>query len=113
MPEKRFALNADEIRPLVGNLGACFASDRIMVDGAPVGYMYREQPDFDADSGWRFLAGDESDEYLEQPETIGVYDVNTVANYDPDIIPLLTAPCGSAFARHSSTEPLEAVPPPG
>ena len=30
---------------------------------------------------------------------IGVHSLNTLCNYDPDLIPLLTAPYGSAFAR--------------
>jgi len=28
-----------------------------------------------------------------------IYDVNTIANYDPQIIPLLDAPVGSAYIR--------------
>ncbi len=41
----------------------CIATDRITVDGLPVGYMYREKPEegnpFEGyDSGWRFTAGD-------------------------------------------------------
>ena len=30
---------------------------------------------------------------------VGLHDVNTIANYDPDVIPLLDAPAGSAFER--------------
>lgn len=38
----------------------CLATDRIMVDGSRIGYMYREEPDPDMpDSGWRFTAGDD------------------------------------------------------
>ena len=33
------------------------------------------------------------------PDHIGLYAVNTVANYSPDIIPLLQSPYGSAFTR--------------
>jgi hypothetical protein len=62
--------------------------------------MYRENPDNDVDSGWRFFAGDETDDYANDPENIAIYDVNTIANYDPGIIPLLGAPHGSAFERH-------------
>ena len=51
------------------------------------------------DSGWRFLAGDEPDEYLNDPVNLGVYSLNTVCNYDPDIIPLLRAPYGTAYYR--------------
>jgi hypothetical protein len=96
---KRYRLSAADIRPLAPPLGACYASDHITVDGHPVGFMYREEPDNEIDSGWRFLSGLETDEYVNTPANIGIHDVNTLANYDPDIIPLLDAPPGSAFER--------------
>jgi hypothetical protein len=96
---KRFVLRADQIKPLAEGRGACFATDMILVEGEKVSYMYREAPDNEDDSGWRFMAGSESDEYMDDPDNIGIYDVNTVANYDPAIIPLLDAPCDSAFER--------------
>jgi hypothetical protein len=65
--------------------------------------MYRERPDFEEDSGWRFMSGLESDEYLNDPDNLAIYDVNTIANYDPDIIPFLDAPIGSAFERNSGS----------
>ena len=78
----------------------CLATDRIMVDGIRIGYMYREKPDPDMpDSGWRFTAGDESSDYMMDPDKAGIYSLNTVCNYDPDIIPLLNAPYGTAYYR--------------
>jgi hypothetical protein len=56
--------------------------------------MYRETADNDLDSGWRFLAGDESDEYVADPRNVELFDVNTVANYEPAIVPLLSATVG-------------------
>jgi hypothetical protein len=100
---KRFALPSYEIKPLAEGLGGCIASDMITVDGRKVGYMYRDEPDNDIDSGWRFLAGSESDEYMDDADNHGAYDVNTIANYDRDIIPLLDAPAGSAFMRDPRT----------
>ena len=97
--EKVFAIPGDKIRPLAHGYGACFATDMILVDGKKVGYMYREDPDNDVDGGWRFMAGPESEEYMDNVDNIALYDVNTIANYDPDIIPFLDAPSGSAFAR--------------
>ena len=35
-----------------------------------VGYCYREKPDGDWDSGWRFTAGDESEEYMDDLPTM-------------------------------------------
>jgi hypothetical protein len=102
--KKRFAKMAGDIRPLACGLGGCLATDMITVDGMPVRFMYRERPDNDLDSGWRFFAGGETDEYIDNPANSGVYDVNTIANYDPDIIPHLEAPEGSAFERDDADQ---------
>ncbi len=83
-----------EIYKTDGNSG-CFVSNRIVVDGKKVGYMYREKPDSCfPDSGWRFFAGDEDDEYVNTPENIKIVDLNTVCNYDIDIIKYLNMPYG-------------------
>ena len=100
--EKKWFIKPSEIKELIKWKGpeGCFATDRIMVDGCKVGYMYREEPDEGVpDSGWRFTAGDESDEYMDNPDNSGIYALNTVANSDPDIIPFLKAPYGSSFIR--------------
>jgi hypothetical protein len=96
---KRFQILADRIKPLAIGHGACFATDMITVDGHQVGYMYRQKPEHDTDSGWVFTAGTESPQYMDNPENLAIYDVNTIANYDPEIIPLLEAESGSAFVR--------------
>lgn len=103
MEPKQYKLNADDIKPLAEGYGACFATDKITVEGRKVGFMYREVPGYENDSGWRFLAGDESAEYMSEGENIAVYDVNTIANFDADVIPLLDADEGSAFARDKET----------
>ncbi|MCH4152768.1 MAG: DUF2185 domain-containing protein [Sphingobium sp.] len=100
--QKHYKLSAEQIRPLVMGRGGAIASDRITVDGRPVGYMYRTAPHNNLDSGWAFLAGDEGDAYMNDSKNHAIYDVNTIANYDPEIIPLLDAPAGSAFIRTSA-----------
>lgn len=99
---KHFKLSAEQIRPFAAGRGSAISSDRITVDGRPVGYMYRTRPHHNLDSGWAFLAGDENDAYMAEPENHAIYDVNTIANYDNEIIPLLDAPVGSAFIRTPS-----------
>lgn len=98
--EKKFAIPSEQIRQPVPAMGGCFASDRVTVDGAQVGYMYRETPDGAWDSGWRFFAGDESEEYTDDPAHLAIYNVNTVANYDPDVIPYLSTPAPCAFEKN-------------
>jgi hypothetical protein len=107
---KKFRLDAADIEPIAEGYGACFATDRIVVDGERVGYMYREEPDFDVDSGWRFTAGTESDEYMDETSNHGLYDVNTIANYDREIIQFLDSPVGSRFARWPPGSPLGPEP---
>jgi hypothetical protein len=101
--KKPFRLRADEIRPLAIGYGGCIATDMITCDGRKVGFMYREATERDMDSGWRFMSGYESDEYMNEPGNHAVYDVNTIANNDPAIIPFLGAPVGSAFERENGT----------
>jgi hypothetical protein len=99
MATKMFKLAAADIKPLVRAMGGCIATDQITVDGHPVRFMYREEPDDELDSGWRFFSGFEDDAYSNEPSHLAIYDVNTIANYDPSIIPFLDAPFGSAFEK--------------
>lgn len=107
--EKSFLIPGEDIKTLAAGHGACIASDMITVEGRKVAFMYREPPDNDVDSGWRFLSGYESSEYMDDPENHGAYDVNTIANYDREIIPLLKSPHGSAFERLAGTGPFVEV----
>lgn len=97
--EKRFRLSPTQIEPLAVGLGGCLATDRIVVDGRPVGYMYRDHPINPQDSGWRFFARDEDNAYMRNNENHGVYDVNTIANYCNDILPFIDSEEGSAYER--------------
>ena len=81
----------------------CYATDRIIVDNCRVGFMYRTRPDDPRlDSGWRFMAGDESEAYMENTDNMGIFKLNTICNYDEDIIEYLESPVGSAFYRSKS-----------
>jgi hypothetical protein len=90
-------------------MGACIASDKITMDGLKVDYMYREEPDGELDSGWRFLSGTESQEYLDDVEHLMMYDVNTIANYDRSIIPYLLSPNETELLRNQETDTFQAI----
>jgi len=96
-------------KPLAIGHGASYATDLITVHGHRVGYMYRDEPDNLTDSGWRFLAGIESEEYMDDPQNMAVFDVNIIANYDSDIVPYLDSPVGSAYIRHPDTGEFSAI----
>ncbi len=90
----------------------CFATNRIIVEGKKIGFMYRDIPKKGKDdSGWRFIAGDESSEYMADEKNFGLYDLNLLCNYDPDIIPFLNAEYGKSYYRDDNGIFREAEPP--
>lgn len=98
MGDKRLKLHLKDLRPLVTEeMGGCIASDRITVDGAPVGYLERIKTTRDDDSGWLFTAGDEPAGFLRDSKNLGVYHLNYVANCDPRILPFIWALPGQRF----------------
>ena len=83
------------------NFGYVLAT-KMLVDGKrKVRFMYRETPDNDQDSGWRFFCGDEDNEYVNAQDNIAVYDINTILSFDKSIIPYLNAAVGTAFEREN------------
>ncbi len=84
-------------------LPRCFVTQRIMNDGQRIGYLYREEPDRDEDSGWRFLCGDESDEYMDDSDNICLVSLGAVLREDDSILELLDSPVGAAFEFDPST----------
>jgi len=105
-----FKLSKDQIKPLVKNMGGCFATNMITIDGKKINFMYRETPTKDKpDSGWRFFSGYEDDEYINDAKNTQIFEVNTIANYAPDIIPFLESPYKTAFERNQDTGKFEQV----
>lgn len=101
--KKDYRLWPSEMKPYLPDWdgpNGCFVTDRVSVDGCRVGWCYREQPEPGfPDSGWRFFSGDESEDYIADIAHTEITDLNSVCNFDPDVIPLLDAPCNSAFVR--------------
>ncbi len=84
---------------LAAATGRCIATKTVSEDGEPVGFMYREAPLFEADSGWRFFSGEEDDDYTDNAANFTVYSLADIGRLCPDIAPLLDAPAGSAWER--------------
>ncbi len=103
---KKYKIPKSTMRKVIscGGAAGCFATDRIIVDGAKIGFMYREKPLDKKDSGWRFMAGDENEEYMNNVDKSGIYHLNTICNYDEKVIPLLGSPAGSIFVRDDNGE---------
>lgn len=81
----------------------CFVTNRILRDHQPVGYLYREDPDDEKDSGWRFTANDESEDYMANPDNIQYVSLGAVLNHDDSILGLLASEAGSIYVRDTIT----------
>ena len=104
MTEKKFKLKPEEIKELTTLKGYSYVSDKITVDSMKVGFMYREKPFDKDDSGWRFLSGTETEEYLDDTTNSMIFDINTVANYDQAILPYLKSKIGTELERVEGTD---------
>jgi hypothetical protein len=109
-PDKKFKLKANQIVQLIEPMGGCVATDKITVDGELVDYMYREESNYEMDSGWRFFSGTEDQDYVDNPSNSAIYDVNTIANYDRAIIPYLDLPVGIQLERIRGTDKFQVIP---
>ena len=87
--------------------GYALATKYLVDNKLKVRFMYKEEPDNDQDSGWRFFAGDEDDEYVNNPDNVGIYNIRTIAEIDQDIIPLLKSEYGAMYEREDPSDPFE------
>ena len=88
------------------NFGYVLATKLLVNRKLPVRFMYREEGE-KGDSGWRFFAGIEKQEYVDDPDNIGIYDIQTILDIDESVAPYLSALTGSVFERKGISGPFE------
>jgi len=101
MTKKKYCILPKNIKPLYPeDRGGGMVTDRVTVEGHPIRFMYRTESVAPEDSGWCFFSGvGEDDSYVNDPNNSSVMSLNTIANFDPTIIPFLGAPVGSVFEK--------------
>ena len=77
----------------------CFVTNNILYDGQPVGYLYREEPEYEDDSGWRFTTGTETDEYMDDSNNSSYVSIGAVLREDDSLVDLLDREAGVAFVK--------------
>ncbi len=83
-------------------LGYIIASNQVTREGKPIGYLYREEPDNENDSGWRVFSGDETQEYVDDPTNLAMFNASTIVELDPSVIHLLATPAPAAYERNAA-----------
>jgi hypothetical protein len=84
-----------------GNRGMCLVSRMVFDEIHPVGFMYREEPEEQEDSGWRFLSGHEDDAYLEDENNSLIVAIELIMVIDKAIVPHLHLPFGTELERQN------------
>jgi hypothetical protein len=111
--EARHIINTqldEEERSLVDRYAKrCYVTRRVIDDDCPVGYLYREEPDDEEDSGWRITANDESEDYMDDAKNLAYVSLGVVLNLDDSFIDLLDEPMGCAYVRNPDTGRFESI----
>ena len=84
-------------------------SNRILKDGAKIGFFYREKPDKPEDSGWRFLCGDESGEYMDDTRNTQYVSLGAVLRCDDRVVDLLDQPAPIDYEWDDKTQQFKAA----
>ncbi|GHT26364.1 hypothetical protein FACS189432_00630 [Bacteroidia bacterium] len=90
VPERTYEQETQEVKKYA------FVSKRAL-EADHIGYCYRESPENNIDSGWRFLYGDEDEEYLDNPTHSEAVYPEDMLSINPALDVLLAAPVGSEF----------------
>lgn len=99
--ENKKMYSAIKNKKIILNLKA-YVSKKITEEGWKVGYMERNKPFNDEDSGWCFFAGNEDDKYTSDVKNIQLINVGTVwQQLDPDIFKYIDMPVGTRLIRIS------------
>ena len=78
---------------------------KMLIEGKrKVRYMYHEETTNPQDSGWRFFCGDEDDDYVNNPDNLAIYDINTILETDKSILPYLNCAAGTALEREDENK---------
>ncbi len=62
-----------------------------------IGYCYRDYPETNIDSGWRFLYGDEDEDYLDNPANCEAVYPEEMLSINPALDVILSAPVNFEF----------------
>ncbi len=79
------------------------------IDMNYVGYCYRENSEIKIDSGWRFLYGDEDEEYLDNPDNTITQDLKDVIEWKTELKDIISFKPGTDLEWNPDKEIFEKV----
>ena len=73
------------------------------IDAKSIGFCYREYSDIKIDSGWRFLFGDEDEDYLDNPDNVVAQSLSEILTWKPEIKDVITGRYRSEYEWDESS----------
>lgn len=80
-----------------------FITKKLLENGAKIGFAYREQPDNEYDSGWRFFTGEEDQEYVDNADNILFLPIADIIKIDDSIKGILENNYNTAYEKENNT----------
>ena len=77
-------------------------SKKVREGGWKIGYGIRYEPTNENDSGWFLSVGDETEEYINDPDNLELWVVNSALMFEPLLNEFIIEPYGTAIVRVSS-----------
>ncbi len=93
----------------MGNELYSFATKDLINNKKKVEFLYREKSDKENDSGWRFFSGEETQEYVDNPDNILMCSIKDILQIDPSIEKVLDSEPGSAFERSKDNDEFKRI----
>ena len=90
-------------------MGLVLVSNKILLKGETVCWMYRALPEEKGDSGWRVFSGTEDESYLTDHNNFKFILADSLMAIDDSLKANLLAPCHSSFERNQATKEWEMV----
>ncbi len=85
-------------------------SENCFKQGGIIRFIYREKPDRDEDSGWRFLSAEESNAEMNDPGNVRLCNVYWLLDRDPTLLEVVKeGKYGDVFEREGKGQPWRKV----
>lgn len=76
-----------------------FITKELLEKNSKIKFAYREKPDNENDSGWRFFTGNENQEYVDNADNLLLCSIADIIKKDNGIKSILDSEYGTSFER--------------
>ena len=100
-----FSSQEQDFRILAELLKTCIVTKKLLNEHWKVGLMQKMEPSSEMDSGWFLSIGNETQDYVNEPENLCIITLNELCEKDPDLISyLMNKKIGDVLIRVSNDE---------